>query len=77
MQQHYTNPMRRARTALLSAFLADFAPLRHQPPTSENKTAAADILARYIGQLQMIDLTLSQDDARDILKTAYRNHAGA
>jgi len=73
MQQHYTTPMRRARTALFSAFLSDFAPLRHQPPTPENKATAADILAHYVGRLQMIDLTLSQDDARAMLKTAYTN----
>ena len=73
MKQHYTNPTRKAMTAAISSFLADFTPLRTQEPTPENKDTAAAILAHYVGRLQMIDLTLSQQDARAMLKAAYTN----
>lgn len=56
---------------LLLAFQSDIDIFRHLPPTDQNRAAAAALIDQYASHLQLLDLTLSNADARQQLKTAY------
>lgn len=59
--------------ALLAAFKCEIEYLKGAPATETNKAAGREIISHYTGRLQLLDLTLSQQAARDILATAYRS----
>ena len=56
---------------LLQAFRSEIAIFRHLQPTDQNKAAAAELIRQYATRLQLLDLTLSEADARQQLKNAY------
>jgi hypothetical protein len=58
---------------LLAAFLAEIKHLKGAPATPENKAEGRAIIDRYTGELQLLNLDLSQQAARDILAGAYRS----
>jgi len=60
------------RPKLLAAFIAEIKPLKGRPASPENKATGRAIIERYTGELQLLDLDLSQQAARDILASAYR-----
>jgi|688.fasta_scaffold1740605_2 hypothetical protein len=59
--------------AQLEAFKTEIKYLKGTPATDENRRAGKDIIYHHMSRLQMLDLTLSQDDARAILATAYKS----
>jgi hypothetical protein len=58
--------------AALEAFKREIQHLKGTPATDANKAAGREIINRYAGQIQLMDLTLGQQAARDILAAAYR-----
>ena len=61
-----------ARTPqLLASFAAEIQHLKGAPATDANKKEGREIIQRYTGQLQMLDLGLNQQAAREILATTY------
>lgn len=62
-------------TELIPALLAEFADniriFKGMPKTDETVKAASALIDQYTGRLQLLDLTLSQADARATLKTVY------
>jgi hypothetical protein len=58
--------------AAVAAFKREIQHLKGTPATDANKAAGREIIAHHVGRLQMLDLSLSQQDARDILAAAYR-----
>jgi len=59
--------------AQLEAFKTEIKHLKGTPATDENRRAGKDIIYHHMSRLQMLDLTLSQDDARAILAAAYKS----
>ena len=59
--------------AQLEAFKTEIKYLKGTPATDENRRAGKDIIYHHMSRLQMLDLSLSQDEARDILATAYKS----
>lgn len=63
-------------TALIPAHLESFkAAIKHlkgTPATEANKTEGRAIIQDFASRLQLLDLTLDQQAARDILANAYR-----
>jgi hypothetical protein len=59
--------------AQLEAFKTEIKYLKGTPATDENRRAGKDIIYHHMSRLQMLDLTLSQDDARAILAAAYKS----
>ncbi len=57
---------------LLAAFTAEIQHLKGAPATPANKAEGREIIERYTGRLQLLDLGLNQQAARDILADAYR-----
>jgi hypothetical protein len=57
---------------MLTAFTDEIKHLKGSPATPDNKAEGRAIIDHYAGRLQLLDLELSQQDARDILATAYR-----
>ena len=57
--------------AQLEAFKTEIKHLKGKPATDENKAAGVDIIKHHTSRLQLLDLNLSQQDARNILATAY------
>ena len=57
--------------AQLAAFRAEIAPLKGTPGTPENRQRAADIIARHAGLIQLMDLQLSNQEARQLLLAEY------
>jgi hypothetical protein len=58
--------------ALLTAFCKTIKHLKGAPATPENIEEGRAIIDHYTGRLQLLNLDLSQQDARDILAQAYR-----
>ena len=62
-------------TELIPALLAEFRDniriFKALPPTDQNRAAAAALIDQYSGRLQLLDLTMSQGDARATLRAAY------
>ena len=62
-------------TELIPALLAEFRDnirmFKGLPKTDQNVKAAAALIDQYSGRLQLLDLTLSQGDARATLRAAY------
>jgi hypothetical protein len=59
--------------AQLEAFKAEIKHLKGTPATAENKAEGLTIIHHHTNRLQLLDLNLSQQDARDILATAYQS----
>jgi len=59
--------------AQLEAFKTEIKHLKGTPATAENKAAGLTIINHHTSRLQLLDLNLSQQDARDILATAYQS----
>jgi hypothetical protein len=59
--------------AQLEAFKTEIKHLKGAPATDENRRAGKDIIYHHMSRLQMLDLSLSQEDARAILATAYQS----
>ena len=60
------------QTACVEAFKAEIAPFVGTAPTAHNVVAANNIINNFTGRLQLGDLTLSQQDALEILRDAYK-----
>jgi hypothetical protein len=58
--------------ALLDAFRADLKPYKGSDATPEGITYCSERIAHYASRLQMLDLTLSQQQARAMLAQVYR-----
>jgi len=58
--------------ALLDAFRADLKPYKGADATPEGFTYCSERIAHYASRLQMLDLTLSQQQARAMLAQVYR-----
>ena len=56
---------------LLDAFKEAIKHLKGSPATAANKAEGRAIIEHYTGRLQLLDLELSQADARAILATEY------
>jgi hypothetical protein len=59
--------------AQLEAFKTEIKYLKGTAATDENKAAGLDIINHHASRLQLLDLSLSQQDARAILSTAYQS----
>ena len=57
----------------LEAFKTEIKYLKGTPATDENRRAGLTIIHHHASRLQLLDLNLSQQDARDILATAYQS----
>jgi hypothetical protein len=57
---------------LIDHFIQTIKHLKGAPATDDNKAEGRAIIEHYTGRLQLLDLELSQRDARMILATAYR-----
>ena len=58
--------------AAVAAFKREIQHLKGAPATDANKAEGREIINRYAGQIQLMDLNLDQQAARDILAAAYR-----
>jgi hypothetical protein len=58
--------------AALAAFKCEIEHLKGAPATDANKAAGREIINHYTGKVQMLNLSLSQQAARDLLAAAYR-----
>lgn len=58
--------------AVIDAFIRTIKHLKGAPATPDNKAEGRAIIDHYASRLQLLDLELSQQDARDILANAYR-----
>ena len=56
---------------LMTAFKQEIKHLKGAPATAENKAEGKAIIEHYTGRLQLIDLELSQADARASLAFEY------
>ena len=63
-------------TTCLESFKAAIKHLKGAPGTPENKAEGREIIEHYTGRLQLLDLSLSQQDARDAMAIAYRSIKG-
>lgn len=59
--------------AVLDLFKAEIAPLKGASATAENIERAAVLIGGYIMRLQILDLSLSETDARELLKQTYQS----
>ena len=59
------------KPTLLESFIEAVKPLKGAPPTDDNKAKGKAIIEHYTGRLQLLDLELSQADARAILAFEY------
>jgi hypothetical protein len=57
---------------LLASFTAEIQHLKGAPATDANKKEGREIIQRYTGQLQMLDLGLNHQAAREILANTYQ-----
>jgi hypothetical protein len=57
----------------LNAFAEAIKPYKGQPDTPENREAASHIIRVFTGRLQMLDLSLSANQAALLLRGAYVN----
>jgi hypothetical protein len=56
----------------LDSFKQEIKPLKGAPDTPDNRRTAAQTIQHYAARLQMLDLNLSEGQAREILATVYR-----
>lgn len=56
----------------LDAFKQEIKPLKGAPDTPDNRSTAAKTIQHFAARLQMLDLNLSEQQARQILATVYR-----
>ena len=56
---------------LMKAFKQEIKHLKGAPATAENKAEGKAIIEHYTGRLQLLDLELSQAEARAILAFEY------
>ena len=59
--------------ALIKAFCKTIKHLKGAPATPKNIEEGRAIIDHFTGRIQMLDLSLSQENARAILAQAYRN----
>ena len=57
---------------VIDAFLTAIKPLKGAPDTEEKRAEGRAIIEHYAGRLQLVDLELSNSEARMILMRAYR-----
>lgn len=57
---------------IIEAFTYCIKHLKREPATPENKEEGKAIIMHFVGRLQLADLSLSQQDALNILADAYR-----
>ena len=58
---------------VLDLFKAEVTPFKGSPATAENIERAALLIGGYIMRLQILDLSLSETDARNLLKQVYQS----
>lgn len=56
----------------LEAFKMEIKHLKGTPATEDNKKEGKQIISHHMSRLQMLDLSLDQDQARKILADAYQ-----
>ena len=56
----------------LAAFKSEIQPLKGAPDTPDNRSTAARTIQHFAARLQMLDLNLSEQQARQILATIYK-----
>ena len=56
----------------LEAFKLEISHLKGAPATAENKAEGTAIIHHHATRLQLLDLSLNLQAARDLLATAYR-----
>lgn len=56
----------------IEAFRQEIKPLKGAPDTPDNRSTAAKTIQHFAARLQMLDLNLSEGQARQILATIYR-----
>ena len=59
--------------ALLQLFKQQIAPLKVANPTEQQSRDAVALVGAYVSRLQILDLSLSQGDALELLKQAYQS----
>lgn len=59
--------------AMLESFKRDIKPLKGQAMTPALKASALELIQHYAGRLQLLDLSLSEGEARQVLATAYKS----
>lgn len=59
--------------ALLQLFKQQIAPLKVANPTEQQSRDAVALVGAYVPRLQILDLSLSQGDALELLKQAYQS----
>ena len=59
--------------AQLEAFKTEIKYLKGSTASDENRRAGKAIIYHHMNRLQMLDLSLSQDEARAILAAAYKS----
>ena len=64
--------MDKIKAKMIATFLADIKHLKGAPATPSNKAEGRAIIEHYSSHLQMADLNLSLQAARDVLATAYK-----
>ena len=60
------------KPACLVSFRHTIQPLKGAADSPDNRRTAAQTIQHYAARLQMLDLNLSEHQARDILATVYR-----
>ena len=56
---------------LIDAFLTAIKPLKGAPETEERRAEGRAIIEHYASRLQLLDLELSNGEAKNILRRAY------
>jgi hypothetical protein len=56
----------------LDSFRQEIKPLKGAPDTPDNRSTAARVIQHYAARLQMLDLNLSEGQARQILAIIYK-----
>lgn len=59
--------------AVLGMFKNEVEPFKGATPTPERIVLASNLIAAYAQRLQILDLSLSEADARELLKQAYQS----
>ena len=60
-------------SAVLTMFKNEIEPFKGATPTPERTVLASNLIAAYAQRLQILDLSLSETDARNLLKQAYQS----
>lgn len=59
--------------AMLDSFKRDISPLKGAPVTPEIKANALALIQHYASRLQLLDLSLSEGEARQVLANTYKS----